>query len=303
MGLREMLQHPAFQNAFMAGTLVAVVAGCVGYFLLLRVLTFAGHALSHVGFAGAAGALVLGIDPIFGLLAFTLIAGVGIGAMGRQVDERDITIGIIMTLLLACGSLFIAIYHGYAEQAYSILFGTVMGISRTDVWVTVVLCLVIFAGLAVIFRMLLFASYDPEVAEARGVPVKFLAMLFMLFVAVTVSLSVQVVGVLLIFTLLVGPAATSMQLAANPLRALAISVVLAVGYTWLGIYWAIREDTQVQTSQHAVHGGYPVTFCIATIAFVAYLLVKLIKAPVMQRLFTGGLPNQQIPAAGDGGAA
>src|SRR5580658_4135384 len=113
-----MLQFPPFQSAFMAGTLVAIVAGCVGYFLLLRGLTFAGHALSHVGFAGAAGALLLGVDPIFGLLVFTMLAGVGIGAMGRRLDERDITIGIVMTLLLAFGSLFISLYRGYAEQAY-----------------------------------------------------------------------------------------------------------------------------------------------------------------------------------------
>jgi zinc/manganese transport system permease protein len=288
--LGAMLQHPAFQNAFMAGTLVAIVAGCVGYFLLLRGLTFAGHALSHVGFAGAAGALVLGVNPIFGLLVFTLIAGVGIGAMGRRVDERDITVGIIMTLLLACGSLFIAIYGGYAEQAYSILFGTVMGINRTNVWVTVVLCTIVLAGLASVFRMLLFSSYDPEVAEARGVPVKLLAIIFMLFVAVTVSLSVQVVGVLLIFTLLVGPAAAAMQLSANPQRALIIAVALAVIYTWVGIYLAIREN-------------YPVTFCIAAIAFAAYVLVKLIKTPMVQEIFSSGRPHRHKPVAGHGGVA
>jgi zinc/manganese transport system permease protein len=290
MGLREMLQFPAFQNAFLAGTLVAIVAGVVGYFLLLRGLTFAGHALSHIGFAGAAGALVIGIDPIYGMLAFTLIGGIGIGVIGRRVDERDITIGIIMTLLLACGSLFITIYHGYAEQAYSILFGTVMGISRTDVWVTVGLCLFVLAGLAVVFRMLLFASYDPEVAEARGVPVKMLAMVFMILVAVTVSLSVQVVGVLLIFTLLVGPAASAMQLSASPRRAIAISVALAVGYTWVGIYLAIREN-------------YPVTFCISTIAFAVYVLVKVIHIPAIAGLLSGSRSHGHESVAEPGGAA
>jgi zinc/manganese transport system permease protein len=272
VNLPSMLQFPAFQNAFIAGTLVAIVAGCVGYFLLLRGLTFAGHALAHVGFAGAAGALVLGVDPIFGLLAFTLLAGIGIGVMGRRVDERDITIGIIMTLLLAFGSLFIALYHGYAEQAYSILFGTVLGISCTDVLITAILCLIVLAGLALIFRMLLFASYDAQVAEARGVPVKRLAIIFMFFLAITVSLSVQVVGILLIFTLLVGPAAAAMQLSASPPRAIVISVLLAISYTWLGIYWAIRQD-------------YPVTFCIAAIAFAVYLLVKIIKLPLFEHLF------------------
>jgi zinc/manganese transport system permease protein len=275
MDLRSMLEFPAFQNAFLAGTLVGIVAGCVGYFLLLRGLTFAGHALSHVGFAGAAGALVVGVEPIFGLLAFTLLAGIGIGAMGKRLDERDVTIGVIMTLLLAFGSLFIAVYHGYAEQAYSVLFGTVMGISRMDVWVTGVLCLIVLGGLAAVFQRLLFCSYDPQVAEARGVSVKILSMVFMVFVAVTVSMSVQVVGVLLIFTLLVGPAAAAMQLSASPGRAIFISVALAVSYTWLGIYWAIRDD-------------YPVTFCITAIAFAAYLVVRIVGAPVARRLSAVG---------------
>jgi zinc/manganese transport system permease protein len=296
MDLRAMLEFPAFRNAFLAGALVAIVAGCVGYFLLLRGLTFAGHALSHVGFAGAAGALVLGVDPIFGLLVFTLLAGIGIGVIGKRVDERDITIGIVMTLLLAFGSLFIAMYHGYAEQAYSILFGTVMGISRTDVLVTAILCLIVLAGVAAVFRMLLFASYDPQVAEARGVPVKALAIIFMFFVAITVSLSVQVVGILLIFTLLVGPAAAAMQLTASPLRAILISVLLAVSYTWVGIYFAIRQDC-------------PVTFCISTIAFAAYLLVKILKATILDRIFPSHRPDRprsrvhSHPGAGQVGAA
>ncbi|MGA3068310.1 MAG: metal ABC transporter permease [Tepidisphaeraceae bacterium] len=290
MDLRSMLEFPAFQNAFLAGTLVAIVAGCVGYFLLLRGLTFAGHALSHVGFAGAAGALLLGVDPIFGLLAFTLLAGIGIGAMGRRPDERDITIGIIMTLMLALGSLFIALYHGYAEQAYSVLFGTVMGISRTDVMVTLVLCMAVLAGLAIFFRMLLFASFDPGVAEARGVPVKLIAMIFMVFVAVTVSLSVQVVGVLLIFTLLVGPAAAAMNLTASPMRALFISVFLAVAYSWLGIYLAIRQD-------------YPVTFCISTLAFIGFLASKMIASPFIRRLLATARPEAPHFHGGERGAA
>jgi zinc/manganese transport system permease protein len=266
-----MLEFPAFQNAFLAGALVAIVAGSVGYFLLLRGLTFAGHALSHVGFAGAAGALVLGVDPMIGLLVFTLVAGFGIGGMGRRLDERDVTIGIIMTLLLAFGSLFIALYHGYAEQAYSVLFGTVLGITRLDVGVTGALCLLVLIGLIIFYRMLLFSSYDPEVAEARGVPVKFLAMIFMFFVAITVSLSVRIVGVLLIFTLLVGPAAAAMQMTSSPPRAILISVALAVIYTWVGIYLAIRLNC-------------PVTFCISALAFLGYLLAKVIQTSVVRRL-------------------
>src|SRR5580698_2713253 len=114
--------HYSFiQNAFIAGSLVAIVAGFVGYFLVTRGLTFAGHALSHIGFAGAAGALVFGVNPIFGLLIFTIISALGIGVFGKNIREEDINIGVVMTLMLGLGALFLALYNGYAEQAYSIL--------------------------------------------------------------------------------------------------------------------------------------------------------------------------------------
>jgi len=258
----QLFQYQFIQNAFLAGSFVAIVAAFVGYFLLTRGLTFAGHALSHIGFAGAAGALVLGIDPVFGLLLFTVMASVGIGFLGKQLRERDITIGVIMTLMLGLGALFLSLYTGYAERAYSILFGTVLGISRGDVLVTAAFSIVTLFLLLAIFRPLLFSSFDPEVAEARGVPIRFLAILFLILVAITVSMSVQVVGVLLIFTLLVGPAATATRLVTQPLVAIAIAVVLGLFYTWLGIFFAIN-------------GTWPVSFYIAAISFFVYLPVRI----------------------------
>jgi zinc/manganese transport system permease protein len=256
-------QYSFIQNAFFAGSIVAIVGGFVGYFMITRGLTFAGHALSHIGFAGAAGALLIGVDPIFGMLVFTIVAGASIGVFGKNLREEDINIGIIMTLMLGLGALFIALYNGYAEQAYSILFGTILGISHTDVLVTAVFSIVTIVSLAVIFRPLLFSSIDPEVAEARGVPVQALDIIFLVIVAIAVSMSVQVVGVLLIFTLLVGPAATATRLVHSPIGAIALSMVLGLAYVWLGIYFAAT-------------GNWPVSFYIAALSFGVYLPVRLL---------------------------
>jgi zinc/manganese transport system permease protein len=258
----NIFQYTFIQNAFLAGSLVAIVGGFVGYFMITRGLTFAGHALSHIGFAGAAAALLIAVDPICGMLVFTIIAGIGIGVFGKDLREEDINIGIIMTLMLGLGALFIALYNGYAEQAYSILFGTILGISRADVVVTAIFGVATIAVLAIIFRPLLFSSIDPEVAEARGVPVRALGILFLVIVAVAVSMSVEVVGVLLIFTLLVGPAATATRLVHSPLGAIALSIGLGLAYTWLGIYFAST-------------GNWPVSFYIAALSFGIYLPVRL----------------------------
>jgi zinc/manganese transport system permease protein len=267
--LFTIFHYTFIQNAFLAGSLVAIVAAVMGYFLVARGLTFAGHALSHIGFAGAAGAVLLGVDPVFGLLVFTIGASIGIGFLGKELRERDIAIGVIMTLALGLGVLFLSLYAGYAEQAYSILFGTILGISQTDVQVTAVFCLLTILALLLCFRPLLFSSFDPEVAHARGVPVRLLGMLFLLLVAITVSMSVQVVGVLLIFTLLVGPAATASRLVRTPWRAILLAVVLGLGITWLGIFLAAT-------------GTWPVSFYIATISFGIYLPVRFL-APLWRR--------------------
>lgn len=257
------LQYSFIQNAFMATFLVSVVAAIIGYFILVRGLTFAGHAFSHVGFAGAAGAVWLGIDPLFGLLFFTISAAVAIGFLGKELRERDITIGIIFTLALAFGVLFLFLYTGYAEEAYSILFGTILGISRTDVIVTAVFSLMTIGTIGFLFRPLLFSSFDPEVAEARGVPTRLLAIMFLVLVAITVSISVQVVGVLLIFTLLVGPAATAMRLFKNPFTTIGVAILLGLIYSWLGIFLAALTNL-------------PVSFFIASLSFGVYLPVRFL---------------------------
>ena len=168
-----------------------------------------------------------------------------------------------MTLALGVGLLFLSLYSGFAEQAYSILIGQIVGISQTDVLITLLASTFTLAVILVLYRPLLFSSFAPQVAEARGIPVRALSIVFLIVVAITVSLSVQVVGALLVFTLLVGPAATAVRIASSPLRAILLAIALGVSYTCLGIYLA------------AENGIWPVSFYIATISFAVYLPVRL----------------------------
>jgi len=267
----DILQYAFIQNAFLAGSVVAVVAAVIGYFLIIRGLTFAGHALPNIGFAGAAGAVWLGLDPVIGLFAFTIGAGISIGLLGKKITERDTSIGVIMTFALGLGLLFLSLYSGYAERVYAILFGQIIGISQQDVLLTALASLLTLFLTLLLFRPLLFSSFDPEVAEARGLPVQALSLAFLVLLAITVSLAVQVIGALLVFTLLVGPAATAVRLARSPLRAIALAAALGVAYTWLGIYLA------------AENGVWPVSFFIATISFGVYLPVRLLSPLWMGR--------------------
>ena len=259
----NILQYPFIQNAFLAGSVVAVAAGLLGYFLVVRGLTFAGHALSNIGFAGAAGAVLAGVHPVYGLLAFTVGASLAISLLGKEIRQRDIAIGVVMTFSLGMGILFLSLYHGYAEQAYSILFGTILGISRADVLTSAVFSLALIAILAVMARPLLFSSFDAEVAEARGVPVRLVGAAFLVLTALAISMAVQVVGVLLIFALLVGPAATAIRLTARPGRAITLAVGLGLAYTWLGILLAANST-------------WPVSFFISMLSFGVYLPVRLL---------------------------
>ena len=250
------------QHAYTAGAIVAIVAGVVGYFVVLRSLSFAGHALSHIGFAGATGAVALGVNPIYGLLVFTIGGAVGMGALGKRIYGRDVVIGIVLAWMLGLGVLFLSLYSGYATEAYALLFGEILGISQTDVVVTLAAGMVTLAAIAIMFRPLLFASVDSDVAEARGVPVRLLSILFMVVLAISVSEAVQVVGVLLIFALLVTPPAIAERLTARPGMAIALSVLLALLFTWVGLFVSFYLP-------------YPVSFFITTLAFTTYLVVRL----------------------------
>lgn len=262
--LQGILHYSFMRHAFEAGTVVAIVAGIIGYFVVLRRSSFAAHALAEIGFAGAAGVILLGINPVFGLLLFSTVSGTGIAVLGKRASHRDIEIGTVLAFALGLGVLFISLYTGYATEAYSILFGEILGISSGTVIITFILSLIILAATAVVFRPLLFASLDEEVAEAKGLPVVLLGIIFMILLAAAVSIAIQVVGVLLIFALMVTPAATAIRLTKKPSYAILISVLIALFATWFGLLIAFYEP-------------YPVSFFVTALVFGLYLFVRFVK--------------------------
>jgi zinc/manganese transport system permease protein len=252
-----MFQYEFMINAFAAAGVVAVVSGVVGFFLVMRGQTFAGHSLSHIGFAGATGAGLIGLAPIWGLLGFTLAAGIGMGMLGERIHNRDVAIGVVLALALGFGLLFLHYYTSFATQATAILFGNVLAVDRFTIAVLSGLAVVTLIALAAIMRPLVFASLQPELAEAKGVPLRFVSTAFLALVALAVSECAQIVGVLLVFTLMVGPPAAAQNLSGRLWSGLAIAAGLALAEAWLGITVAYYTD-------------WPVSFCIAMLSALAY---------------------------------
>jgi len=259
--LRTMWEYGFMRNAFEAGTVIAIVAGIIGYFVVIRRLAFATHALGHVGFSGAAGAVLFGVNPVYGLLLFTSSGAAGMGLLGRRASNRDLEIGTVLAFMLGLGLLFINLYKGYATEAYSILFGEILGISDSGVVFTLEASIVVLVAIALLYRRLLFASLDEDVAEAKGLPMLALGVTFMILLAVAISIAVQVIGVLLIFALMVTPAAVAVRVTKRPLHAVVISILVALFATWVGLF--------VQ-----FYAQYPASFFIVTIAFATYVAVR-----------------------------
>jgi zinc/manganese transport system permease protein len=237
-----MLEYDFMRTAFAASGVAAVLAGTVGFFLVLRGQTFAGHALSHVGFTGATGAILFGLSPLAGLVGFTLAAGIGMGLFGEKLAERDVAIGMMLSLALGLGLLFLHFYTAAATQAAALLFGNVLGVDASALITLVLLAALSLAGLAALMRPLVFASIQPELAEARGVPLRFVSSAFLAIVAVAVAECAQIVGVLLVFTLMVGPAAAAMNLTRRLPLAVALSAALALAEAWAGLTLAYYTD-------------------------------------------------------------
>ncbi len=252
-----MLAYDFMIRAFAASGIVAIVAGAVGYFLVLRGQTFAGHGLAHIAFAGATGAALIGVSPLFGVLIFTLAAGVAMGALGERLSGRDVTIGMVLALALGFGVLFLRLTTSNAAQATSLLFGSVLAVSPATIGILAVLGPVTLAALAVISRPLIFATLQPELAEAKGLSLRLLGMLFLALVALAVSQSIQIVGVLLVFTLLVGPPAAAQLLTNRLLPGIALSALLALAQAWLGIAIAYYTD-------------WPTSFWITALSALVY---------------------------------
>jgi zinc/manganese transport system permease protein len=259
--LQEVFGYGFMQNAFLAGSIVAIVGAVIGYFVVVRRLAFATEALSHGGFAGATAAVVMQQDVFLGLLAFTSLAGILMGVLGDKLRGRDVAIGATLAFSLALGSLFLTVSSKLAGEAVNILFGNILSISPSDVRFVVVFSCLSLVAIGVMYRPLLFASVDPDIAEARGLPVRRLGIAFMLLLGFAVATAVQVVGVLLIFALLILPAAAAQQLTPRPARAVGVAMLIAVACVWLGLLIGFYLP-------------YPPSFFITTLAFLAYLATR-----------------------------
>ena len=277
MSIDELFQFHFMTNALIAGGLVAVTASAIGWFMVVRRQTFAGHTLSLIAFPGAAAAALAGA-PVFvgyfvacaaGALALSAVTG----GEARSISHESAAIGSVQAFALGLGFLFVSLYHGLLTSLDSLLFGTFLGI--TDVQVLTLLGISVMAGLAavtavavgamaVMARPLLFASIDPDVAAARGVPVRALSVAFLVVLGVAAAATSQITGALLVFALLVTPAATAQLITPRPGLSLALSVAIALAVTWAGLaiaYFSI----------------YPVGFYVTSLSFGLYVLVRLVR--------------------------
>jgi len=255
----DMFAYEFMRNAFIAGTVAAILAGIVGYFVIIRNLSFAAHALGHISFAGASGGLLFGLSPMTGQLILTLIAAAGIGALGDRINKSDMIIGVILSFCLGLGTLFLHFYGGYAGQAMIILFGNLLGVSTRDIVLMTCLTVISLLAMAIISRKLLFASFEPELAEAKGLSLSWMSIIFVIVMAAAVTLASQVVGVILVFTLVIGPPAISVQWTRHFWSGITLSLVLSVAIVWAGIILSYITD-------------WPISFWISTLVFVLYLL-------------------------------
>ena len=261
----DFFRHAFIQNALLAGTIVAIVSGAIGYFVLLRGQAFACEALSHVGFAGATGAALVGASSLEGMLFFTILAAIAIGGLGKRLSGRDVEVGMVLSFMLGLGVLFLSIYTQNATAVVSVLFGSILSVTPSDVLLTLGSGLITIFLLAFLFRPLIFASIDPEAAEARGVPVRWLSVVFLILLAVSVSEAVKVVGVLLVFALIVVPAATAEHLTLRPVHSMLMAVFISLLSTWAGLILALI-------------GPFPVSFNIVSLTAIFYFLSLVIQA-------------------------
>ena len=281
----QQFTHYGFmRHALLAGGIAAVLCGVVGYFVVLRGLSFATDTLTHVGFAGASGAVVIGLSPVVGLLGLTALMAVALGALEQRLRGRDVVIGMILVLTLGLGLLFLRLYSGYSNETYALLFGAILALSTRDVVVVAVGAVVAVTALTAIFRPLLFASLDDELAEARGVPVRAVSTAFLLVLAVAVAAATQVIGALLAVALLIAPAATAQRLTGRPGVSLLLAVAIALAVTWGGLALAFWQP-------------HPASFFITSLSTLTYLAVRLLTAGVtVARL----RPAARIAASAEG---
>jgi zinc/manganese transport system permease protein len=271
MGLSEYLSLPFAQHALIAGTLIAVTCGLIGPFVVMRQMAFAVHGAAELSFTGAAAGLVVASNPVAGALVGSVaVAGI-LGVMGDRPRERDSSIGVVLAAGLGLGVLLLSRYNGFAAAATNILFGDIFGISTSQVILLVGLALGVTLVMGVIYRPLLFASVDPELAAARGVPTRLLGVVFLMVLAITVTEAAQVVGTLLVLSLAITPAAAAQRLATAPLTVTITSVVLALVATDGGLLLSLSGTT------------IPPTVFVTGISFGLYLVARLVGPGLSRR--------------------
>ena len=257
------------RNAFITGTCIALAAGVVGYFLVLRNQVFTTDALGHVAFTGSLGALVAGIDLLAGVFGSCIGVALAIGTFGGRGRGRDVAIGSVFAWVLGIGVLFLSLYTTSRSAAsgnvgVSVLFGSILGLQPAQVVAGSIAGIATCAIALLVARPLLFVSVDPDVAAARGVPARALAALFLVLVAATVAESVQAVGALLVFALMVTPAATAQNVSSRPWLGMALSACIAVAVLWAGLVLSF-------------YVSLPVSFFVTALAFAAYLASEVAK--------------------------
>ena len=255
---------PLVQNSLIAGLLLGLMGGLIGVFVMTRDMSFAVHGISELSFAGAAIALLIGLNVALGATFGSIVAAIIIAIMGTKAKDRNSIIAVLMPFGLGIGILALALYEGRAANKFGLLTGQIIAVDDPQVFWLMATSLVVIAFLLLIWRPLSFASLDPEVAEARGVPTKTLGIVFMLLLALAVAASVQIVGALLVMTLLVTPAAAALRLTSSPLLVPVLSVVFAAVSVVGGILLALG-------------GGLPISPYVTTLSFAIYLVARLIE--------------------------
>jgi zinc/manganese transport system permease protein len=251
------------QNSIWAGAVLGLLGGLVGTFVMKRDLAIAVHGISELSFAGAAFALLVGADVVFGSLAGSVVAALLLGLMGVRARDKNSTIGVLMPFGLGLGILFLSLYEGRAANKFGLLTGQIVSVGTVQLQVLAVAAVVVMLALIAIWRPLTFASVDPRVAAARGVPVRGLALVFMLLLGVSVALSIQIVGALLVLALLITPAAAALRVTSSPRLVVLLSVVFAVTATVGGILLALG-------------GRLPISPYVTTLSFLIYVVCRVI---------------------------
>ncbi|QDW30243.1 metal ABC transporter permease [Arthrobacter sp. KBS0702] len=251
------------QNSIWAGAVLGLLGGLVGTFVMKRDLAFAVHGISELSFAGAAFALLVGADVVLGSLAGSVVAALLLGLMGVRARDKNSTIGVLMPFGLGLGILFLSLYEGRAANKFGLLTGQIVSVGTVQLQVLAGAAVVVMLALVAIWRPLTFASVDPRVAAARGVPVRGLALGFMLLLGVSVALSIQIVGALLVLALLITPAAAALRVTSSPRLVVLLSIVFAVTATVGGILLALG-------------GRLPISPYVTTLSFLIYVACRVI---------------------------